>query len=58
MRIAPGSNPPDTALAEVYKVPLPGFGIRGMDVDRDGVVWIPLGSGHIGSSTGANAKDR
>ena len=24
VRIAPGSNPPDTALAEVYKVPLPG----------------------------------
>ena len=30
MRLAPGSNPPDTALAEIYKVPLPGFGIRGM----------------------------
>jgi hypothetical protein len=28
VRIAPGSNPPDTALAEVYKVPLPGCGIR------------------------------
>jgi hypothetical protein len=49
VRIDPGPNPPDTALAEVYRVPLPGFGIRGMDVDRNGVVWVPLDSGHIGS---------
>jgi streptogramin lyase len=49
IRIDPGSNPPDTALAEVYRVPLPGYGIRGMDVDRNGVVWVPLDSGHIGS---------
>lgn len=49
VRIDPGANPPDTALAEVYKVPLPGYGIRGMDVDRNGVVWVPLDSGHIGS---------
>jgi hypothetical protein len=49
IRIDPGENPPDTALAEVYKVPLPGYGIRGMDVDRNGIVWVPLDSGHIGS---------
>ena len=49
LRLAPGENPPDTALAEIYKIPLPGFGIRGMDVDRNGVVWVPLDSGHIGS---------
>ncbi len=49
LRLAPGANPPDTALAEIYKVPLPGFGIRGMDVDRKGVVWLPLDSGHIAS---------
>ena len=49
IRLDPGSNPPDTALAEVYKVPLPGYGIRGMDVDRNGVVWMPLDSGHIAS---------
>ena len=47
MRLAPGPNPPETALAEIYKIPLPGFGIRGMDVDRNGVVWVPLDSGHI-----------
>lgn len=49
IRVAPGPNPPDTALTEVYKIPLPGFGIRGMDVDRNGVAWLPLDSGHIAS---------
>ena len=39
----------DTALAEIYKIPLPGFGIRGMDVDRNGVAWLPLDSGHLAS---------
>ncbi len=47
IRLDPGPNPPETALAELYKIPLPGFGIRGMDLDRNGVVWAPLASGHI-----------
>jgi hypothetical protein len=49
IRLDPGSNPPDTALAELYRIPLPGYGIRGMDIDRNGVVWAPLDSGHIAS---------
>jgi hypothetical protein len=49
VRLNPGSNPPETALAEVYNVPLPGFGPRGGDIDSNGVVWVSLGSGHIGS---------
>jgi hypothetical protein len=49
LRLDPGSNPPETALTEVYKIPLPGFGIRGMDIDRNGVVWAPLASGHLGA---------
>src|ERR1700739_1211443 len=49
MRLDPGPNPPDTALTEIYKVPLPGYGIRGMDVDRNGVAWLPLDSGHLAS---------
>ena len=49
VRIAPGSNPPSTALAEIYNVPMPGFGARGADIDKQGVVWVSLGSGHIGS---------
>jgi hypothetical protein len=56
IRLDPGSKPPDTALAEVYKVPLPGYGIRGMDVDRRGVVWVPLDSGHIASFDRRNCK--
>ena len=49
VRLAPGANPPGTALAEIYRVPMPGFGARGADIDRQGVVWVSLGSGHMGS---------
>jgi len=49
VRLVPGSNPPATALAEIYNVPKPGFGARGADIDRQGVVWVSLGSGHLGS---------
>ena len=42
-------NPPETALTEIYKVPPPGYGIRGADVDRNGVFWAALGSGHLAS---------
>ncbi|MBI4263181.1 MAG: carboxypeptidase regulatory-like domain-containing protein [Acidobacteria bacterium] len=56
IRLVPGSNPPQTTLAEVYELPLrengepvEGFSPRGMDVDRNGVVWVPLASGHMGS---------
>ncbi len=48
VRLELGSNPPETTLAEVYNVPLPGFGIRGADIDRNGVIWGSLGSGHLG----------
>src|SRR5262249_27583640 len=42
VRLSPGSNPPATALAEVYEPPFndpinPGFSPRGGDVDRNGV---------------------
>ena len=49
VRLAPGSNPPQTALAEIYNVPAPGFGPRGADIDGQGVVWVSLASGHLGS---------
>jgi hypothetical protein len=49
VRLDPGSNPPATALAEVYTPPMPGYGIRGADIDRNGVVWMSMGSGHLGS---------
>ena len=47
--IVPGANPSETALAEIYNIPLPGFGIRGADIDKQGVVWASLSSGHLAS---------
>jgi hypothetical protein len=49
VRVAPGSNPTVTALAEVYEVPYPGYGPRGGDIDRNGVFWASLASGHLAS---------
>ena len=49
VRFAPGANPPATALSEIYRIPFPGYSPRGMDIDRDGVVWAPLASGHLAS---------
>jgi hypothetical protein len=49
VRLSPGANPPATALAEIYNVPMPGFGARGADIDKNGVVWVSLGSGHMGA---------
>lgn len=49
LRFIPGANPTETGLAEIYNVPKPGFGIRGGDIDRDGVVWASLSSGHLAS---------
>jgi hypothetical protein len=49
IRLSPGSNPPETALAEYYEPPFPGYSPRGMDIDSNGVVWAPLASGHMAS---------
>jgi hypothetical protein len=49
VRVVPGSNPPATAITEVFNVPAPGFGARGGDIDGNGVVWVSLASGHLGS---------
>jgi hypothetical protein len=42
-------NRSETALAEVYEIAAPGYGPRGMDIDSQGVVWVPLSSGHMGA---------
>src|SRR5215831_14970902 len=54
VRLSPGSHPPETALAEVFEPPFndpvnPGFSPRGGDVDRNGVYWTALASGHLAS---------
>ena len=48
-RTVPGPDPTHTALTEYYEPPLPGFGPRGGDIGRDGVYWVSLASGHVGS---------
>jgi hypothetical protein len=56
VRLTPGTNPPATALAEVFQpplntqgVPIEGFSPRGGDVDRNGVYWAAMASGHLAS---------
>ena len=52
-RLVPGPNPPQTAIAEYYElpmkdgVPVEAYSPRGMDVDRNGVVWTGTASGHL-----------
>jgi len=48
VRVAPGPDPTHTALTEVYEPPFPGYGPRGGDIDRNGVYWASLASGHLG----------
>ena len=56
LRLDPGDNPSETALIEVFEAPwgnpdapVQGYSPRGMDIDRNGVVWTPLASGHMAS---------
>jgi hypothetical protein len=56
VRVSLGANPPATALTEVYEVPaddpkapVHGYSPRGVDVDGNGVVWVPRASGHLAS---------
>ena len=57
VRLDIGSNPPETILAEIYEppgrdanVPAHGWGVRSIDVDRNGVIWTNLtGSSHLAS---------
>jgi hypothetical protein len=63
VRVTPGSNPSETALAEYYEVPwnnpkakVQGFSPRGMDIDRNNVAWVVLGSGHLASFDRSKCK--
>jgi hypothetical protein len=50
IRLSPGANPPATALTEIYMPPVDkGFSPRGGDVDRNGVYWAAMASGHMAS---------
>ena len=56
IRLNPGSNPTETALAEVYEPPMPGYGPRGGDIDRNGIYWVSLASGHLGKFDRSKCK--
>lgn len=63
IRLTPGTNPSETAIAEYYELPLnskgepiEGFSPRGMDVDRHGVAWVALASGHMASFDRSKCK--
>ena len=56
VRVNPGPNPSETALAEIYEVPLPGFSPRGGDIDSQGVMWSALASGHLGAFDRSKCK--
>ncbi len=51
VRLDPGDNPPETCISEMYAVPVEqGYRTRGLDVDRNGVLWTALaGSSHFAS---------
>ena len=51
VRFDPGDNPPETCISEMYTVPVEqGYRTRGLDVDRNGVLWTALaGSSHFAS---------
>ncbi len=56
VRVIPGDNPPATAIAQYYEMPyfdenapFKTHSIRGADIDRNGVMWAGVQSGHIAS---------
>ena len=56
VRVDPGPNPSETALSEIYNVPLPGYSPRGADIDSKGVMWSALASGHLGAFDRSKCK--
>jgi hypothetical protein len=56
VRVNPGPNPSETAITEVYEPPFPGYGPRGGDIDRNGVYWVSLSSGHLGKFDRSKCK--
>ena len=58
VRVDRGNNPPQSCMAEIYKVPEPGFDPRGVDIDTNGVVWTALAaSSHMASFDRRKCKE-
>jgi hypothetical protein len=50
VRVDRGNNPPETCQTEVYRTPDGGLDPRGIDIDKNGVVWTALAaSSHLAS---------
>jgi len=49
---------PKSGVAELFNVPAPYFAPRGADIDKHGVVWVSMGSGHLGSFDRRKCKAR
>jgi hypothetical protein len=50
VRLQRGDNPPSTCKSQVFKVPMPGYDPRGVDIDSNGVVWTALAAtSHLAS---------
>jgi len=59
VRVFPGDNPPESCITELYEPPFAndaidvsqwGYTPRGIDVDKNGLIWTALsGSGHLAS---------
>jgi hypothetical protein len=58
IRLQRGNNPPESCKSTIFKVPEPGFDPRGVDIDRNGVVWTALAaSSHLASFDVRKCKD-
>jgi hypothetical protein len=42
VRLIRGNNPPESCMAQIFKVPAGGLDPRGVDIDSNGVVWTAL----------------
>jgi hypothetical protein len=50
VRLQRGDNPPASCKTQIFAVPAPGYDPRGVDIDRNGVVWTALAaSSHLAS---------
>ena len=58
VRLQRGNDAPSTCKSQIFKVPEPGFDPRGVDIDRNGVVWTALAaSSHLASFDVRKCRD-
>ncbi len=58
IRLQRGNNAPVSCKTQVFKVPVPGYDPRGIDVDSSGVVWVGLAAtSHLASFDVRKCRD-